>query len=98
MSHAPEQPRGWLAGLISRAHPERRRSERLRLTASLTVVGSSGCAYRASGRDRSAGGFGAIVCGDLKTGEPVVVHLGQRKLRAVVRNRNGSRYGFEFTD
>jgi PilZ domain len=98
MPHAPDESRSWLAGLISRPPANRRRAERYRLQASLTVVGSAGCAYRASARDQNAKGLGAIVCGDLQVGEVVIVNLEQRKLRGLVRNRHGSRYGFEFID
>jgi hypothetical protein len=100
MPPALERCRSWFSGLwLLRSKPEdRRRSQRDPFRASLAVTGSSGCVYRAIARDHSASGLGAIVCGDLLLGETVIVKVGERKIRGAVRNRIGSRYGFEFIE
>jgi hypothetical protein len=88
----------WLAAIKGRpSASDRRRSQRTPLRRSLEVAGSQGYLYRASARDQSAEGLGAIVCGELAIRENVLLKLGQRSIRAAVRNRHGSRYGFEFT-
>jgi hypothetical protein len=92
-----ERCRNWFSGLLSRSdHQDRRRLQRDPFRASLAVTGSAGCVYTAIARDHNATGLGAIVCGDLLIGETVTVKIGERKLRGTVRNRIGSRYGFEF--
>lgn len=88
----------WLAAIKWRpAASDRRRSQRTPLQRSLEVAGSQGYRYSASARDQSAEGLGAIVCGELEISENVLLKLGKLTIRAAVRNRHGSRYGFEFT-
>jgi hypothetical protein len=89
-----ERYRDWLAGLLW-GPSERRRAQRDPLHASVSVV-ASGVTLHASARDWNAGGLGAIVCGDLKIGERVLVKMGDHRLPGSVRHRNGYRYGFEF--
>jgi len=92
-----ERYRSWFSGLWSRPE-DRRRSQRNPFRASLEVTGSAGYVYHAIARDDSSNGLGAIVCGDLRVGETVMVKIGERRIRGAVRNRIGSRYGFEFVE
>jgi hypothetical protein len=92
-----ERCRSWFSGLWLRPRRrDRRRARRDPFRASLAITGSTGCVYYAIARDQNASGLGAIVCGDLLVGETVMVKVGERKIRGAVRNRIGSRYGFEF--
>jgi len=84
----------WISALVAPS-PERRQSPRSPLHDSLLISDGSGFVYHGRGRDRSDAGLGAIVCGDLRVGDQVVVRMEGRRLRATVRNRNGYRYGFE---
>ncbi len=80
---------------------ERRKWPRTELSSSLTILASQNQSYRGICRDVSVAGLGAIVYGELRIDAPVglTFDTGRQKYvnaRAVVRNRYGSRYGFEF--
>lgn len=92
-----ERCRSWFSGLLAH-RPERRRWQRHPFHGSLAVTGSAGHLYHGRARDQNDSGVGAIICGDLRIGEKVLVILAERKVRAVVRNRHGYRYGLEFVE
>ena len=82
---------------------EKRKSPRTKLNAPVTVLTAGNQPYRGVCRDISQFGLGAIVYGDLPHGQNVGLRFGaidgnEMNLPAVVRNRYGSRYGFEFLD
>jgi hypothetical protein len=98
-------------GLITRLYEhffprriERRSVPRYALVIPLTLRTSSGDTYSGFTRDMGAGGLGALVAADLPLGEEVTVTYQlpdgspPQSHRATVRNRNGNRHGFQFTD
>ena len=85
------------------APAERRTAPRYKVELQVKVV-SRGRVLPARSCDLSQTGIGMFLSGDLEIGEEVVLQysLGDgsppKKVRSVVRNRSGNRYGIEFVE
>jgi hypothetical protein len=95
--------RVWLEKLFGgTSEQERRRFERRPFHGSVSVRTQAGQEYRGVARDISDAGVGAIVSGDLKVGQMVIVHYQDgtsvTHAKAVVRQQYGYRYGFEIVE
>ena len=93
----------FLGGSKSAPAAERRIAPRYKVELQVRVI-SSGRVLSARSCDLSQTGIGMFLSGDLEVGEEVLLQysLGDgsppKKVRSVVRNRNGNRYGIEFVE
>lgn len=100
----------WLSNLrhtlSSTSAVERRRQQRRYLKIPIEVRSSTAVSYKGFTRDLSLSGMGAVVSAPLKIGDKVWIKYnhpsrGEQEVRAVIRNaivrqRHGYRFGFEF--
>ena len=83
---------------------DRRLAPRQQFEAKISVSRADGHVFNATGRDISETGVGALVFGDLSVGELVLLRFQppseetEKLMKAVVRQKLGYRYGFEFKD
>jgi c-di-GMP-binding flagellar brake protein YcgR len=81
---------------------ERRTTPRYNIELHLTVMTKNGRTVRGISREMSGSGMGAVLTGDLETGEEVQLRYQfddgspPQVVRALVRHRQGRLYGFEF--
>jgi PilZ domain len=89
-----------ILGKTTKAEAERRRMERANYDQPLTVIADD-TTYYGRIRDISEQGIGAIIPAALELGTQIALEflLGSQtfQLQATVRQRNGVRYGFEFS-
>ncbi|MBS1853408.1 MAG: PilZ domain-containing protein [Acidobacteria bacterium] len=87
---------------LQRTLDERRTYPRYTFEVSVTVYAKRAGRIPGQTTDLSETGVSAILVAELLIGEPVELEfelpLGLVRVRALVRNRNIFRYGFEFTD
>jgi len=83
---------------------DRRLAPRQQFQATISVSKADGHVFKGTGRDISKTGLGALVFGDLSVGELVLLRFQppseetEKLMKAVVRQKLGYRYGFEFKD
>jgi hypothetical protein len=76
---------------------ERRRHSRHRFIIDLNISSENGASMHGMSFEIGAGGMSAATSGPLEVGEQVILYpvIGAR-VKATVRRKNGSMYGFEF--
>ena len=93
----------FLGGAKSEPATDRRISPRYKVELQVTAI-AHGRALHARSCDLSQTGIGLFLNDDVEIGEEVLLHyaLGDgsppKKVRSIVRNRNGHRYGLEFAE
>jgi hypothetical protein len=94
-----------LRALVTKSFAQTRQEPRFAFKDSIEVRAASGAVFRGIARDLSRRGLGAIVFADLQVGDSVAVKYAHPQPPACsqivvryarVRERYGSRYGFEF--
>src|SRR6202140_3846210 len=76
---------------------ERRRHSRHRFIVDLNISSENGALMHCMSFEIGAGGMSAATSGQLEVGEQVILYSVIRaRVKAIVRRRNGSMYGFEF--
>lgn len=94
-----------LRALIDQSFVKIREAPRFEFAESIEIRAANGTVFRGIARDLSRRGLGAIVFADLQVGDSVVVKYAHPQpstdsqvvvRHARVRERYGSRYGFEF--
>jgi PilZ domain-containing protein len=76
---------------------ERRKFPRHRFIVDLNISSENGSSMPAMGFEIGAGGMSAATSGQLEVGEQVILYpVIRARVKATVRRRNGSMYGFEF--
>jgi hypothetical protein len=76
---------------------ERRRHSRHRFIVDLNISSENGASMHGMSFEIGAGGMSAATSGPLEVGEQVILHPVMRtRVKATVRRKNGSMYGFEF--
>ena len=76
---------------------ERRKHSRHRFIVDLNISSENGASMHGMSFEIGAGGMSAATSGPLEVGEQVILHPVMRtRVKATVRRKNGSMYGFEF--
>jgi hypothetical protein len=76
---------------------ERRKYSRHRFIVDLNISSESGATMHGMSFEIGAGGMSAATAGQLEVGEQVLLYPVLRpRVKATVRRKNGSMYGFEF--
>jgi hypothetical protein len=76
---------------------ERRKHSRHRFIVDLNISSESGATMHGMSFEIGAGGMSAATAGQLEVGEQVLLYPVVRvRVKATVRRKNGSMYGFEF--
>jgi PilZ domain len=76
---------------------ERRRHPRHRFIVDLNISSENGATMHGMSFEIGAGGMSAATSGQLEVGEQVLLYpVVRARLKATVRRKNGSMYGFEF--
>jgi hypothetical protein len=76
---------------------ERRRHSRHRFIIDLNISSENGTSMHGMSFEIGAGGMSAATSGQLEVGEQVILYPVIRgRVKATVRRKNGSMYGFEF--
>jgi PilZ domain len=76
---------------------ERRRHSRHRFIVDLNISGENGGSMHVMSFEIGAGGMSAATSGELEVGEQVILYpVIRARVKATVRRKNGSMYGFEF--
>ncbi|HTG30157.1 MAG TPA: PilZ domain-containing protein [Methylomirabilota bacterium] len=76
---------------------ERRRHSRHRFNIDLNISSENGASMHGMSFEIGAGGMSAATSGPLEVGEQVILYpVIRARVKATVRRKNGSMYGFEF--
>jgi len=76
---------------------ERRRHSRHRFIVDLNISSENGATMHGMSFEIGAGGMSAATSGQLEVGEQVLLYpVVRSRVKATVRRKNGSMYGFEF--
>jgi hypothetical protein len=76
---------------------ERRRHSRHRFIVDLNISSENGASMHGMSFEIGAGGMSAATSGPLEVGEQVILYpVIRTRVKATVRRKNGSMYGFEF--
>jgi hypothetical protein len=76
---------------------ERRKHARHRFIVDLNIASENGTSMHGMSFEIGAGGMSAATSGRLEVGEQVLLYpVIRSRVKAIVRRKNGSMYGFEF--
>jgi c-di-GMP-binding flagellar brake protein YcgR len=76
---------------------ERRKHSRYRFIVDLNISSENGATMHGMSFEIGAGGMSAATSGPLEVGEQVILYpVIRTRVKATVRRKNGSMYGFEF--
>jgi hypothetical protein len=82
---------------VARGGIERRRHARYRFIVDLNISSENGATMHGMTFEIGAGGMSAATSGQLEVGEQVILYpVIRARVKATVRRKNGSMYGFEF--
>jgi hypothetical protein len=82
---------------VARGGIERRRHSRHRFIVDLNISSENGTSMHGMSFETGAGGMSAATSGQLVVGEQVILYpVIRARVKATVRRKNGSMYGFEF--